>query len=188
MLLTLAAALAESGWTQDKTVNLTHGDRSRSYLLHLPTGYDSTVALPLVLDFHGLSGTSSQQAGFSGFRAQADKAKFLVAWPQGIGNSWNAGACCGTSQSEAVDDVAFAKAVVAHLFEPGRHSRGGKGMGIPVPVHPSFRHADIALPTFRGAHALRGFRLPFGSKGSPAGRPPAEWAKTRREAILFQKA
>jgi polyhydroxybutyrate depolymerase len=118
--LILAAFLAEAGWAQDRTVNLTHGGRSRSYLLHLPTGYDSTVALPLVLDFHGLSGTTSQQAGFSGFRAQSDKAKFLVAWPQGVGNSWNAGACCGTSQSEAVDDVAFAKAVVAHISSTRR--------------------------------------------------------------------
>jgi len=114
-LLILAATLSEVGWAQDKTVTLTHGGQSRSYLLHLPTGYDSTVALPLVMDFHGLSGTSSQQAGFTGFRAQADKVKFLVAWPQGIGNSWNAGACCGSAQSGAVDDVGFAKAVVAHI-------------------------------------------------------------------------
>ena len=36
-------------------------------------------------------------------------------WPDGIGNSWNAGRCCRTALEQKIDDVAFAKAIVTTL-------------------------------------------------------------------------
>lgn len=116
-LLALAGVLLwGSGWAQDRTVTLQHGGLQRSYLLHAPTGYDGSTAAPLILDFHGLTSNSSQQAFVSGFRALSNRAGFLVAWPQGIGNSWNAGTgCCGNAQRDKIDDVGFARAVVEHV-------------------------------------------------------------------------
>ncbi len=40
----------------------------------------------------------------------------VVAYPEGIGSSWNGGAaCCGQASSNNVDDVGFAKAVVEDI-------------------------------------------------------------------------
>ena len=41
----------------------------------------------------------------------------LVAYPDGIGSSFNAGACCGTASSSNVDDVGFARELVRDLSE-----------------------------------------------------------------------
>jgi polyhydroxybutyrate depolymerase len=45
----------------------------------------------------------------------ADARGFLVAFPQGIGQSWNAGDCCGQATATNVDDMGFFDAIVAHL-------------------------------------------------------------------------
>jgi polyhydroxybutyrate depolymerase len=110
------AALAALAWPQgDPTVNITHGGRARSYILHVPASYRGTP-VPLVLDFHGYTSNAAEQAYVSGFKARSDLAGFIVAWPEGIGSSWNAGAgCCGDALNGQVDDVGFAKAVVEKI-------------------------------------------------------------------------
>ena len=45
------------------------------------------------------------QANVSGFRAKSDQEGFVVAWPQGVSNSWNGYGCCGTADSQNIDDV-----------------------------------------------------------------------------------
>jgi polyhydroxybutyrate depolymerase len=85
---------------------------ARSYDLFVPSGYDPDVAAPLVLNFHGLLGWPVQQAEFSGFDASAEPRGMLVAYPAGIGSSFNSGACCGDAYAQDVDDVGFARALV----------------------------------------------------------------------------
>ena len=89
---------------------------NRSYTVYAPAGYDGSER-PLVIDIHGYTGTGSQQAGFSGFKSLADSEGFLVAWPEGSSNAWNAGICCGTPQSQGVDDVGFIREVVARISD-----------------------------------------------------------------------
>lgn len=85
---------------------------SRSYDLFVPASYDPAAHAPLVLNFHGLLGSPSQQASFSQFNDAANTHGMLVAYPEGIGQSFNAGVCCGQASSTNVDDVAFARALV----------------------------------------------------------------------------
>jgi len=85
---------------------------SRAYDLFVPTSYDPTLDAPLVVNFHGLLGSPSQQADFSQFNGAAEDHGMLVAYPDGIGASFNAGVCCGTASSQDVDDVGFARALV----------------------------------------------------------------------------
>jgi polyhydroxybutyrate depolymerase len=96
---------------------LTHAGRAREYLIYVPRGYDNTRPVPLVLNFHGATMTAEQQRDFSGMNATADAKGFVVVYPQGVGNSWNAGACCGEAQSSNVDDVGFARALLDALQE-----------------------------------------------------------------------
>jgi polyhydroxybutyrate depolymerase len=69
-----------------------------------------------VLDFHGLTSNAGQQVALSGWGAKADQQGFIVAYPNGLDASWNAGSlCCGTSLANGVDDEGFARAVVARM-------------------------------------------------------------------------
>jgi polyhydroxybutyrate depolymerase len=89
----------------------------REYELFVPVTYDPDLPSALVLNFHGLLGWPSQQADFSQFNMSAQTRGMVVAYPVGIGNSFNAGLCCGEAQSSGVDDEAFARALVAALIE-----------------------------------------------------------------------
>ena len=96
----------------DHTLELDHGGLTRTALLHVPPGYDDGVATPLVVNFHGLSSNAGQQVLFSGMNATADAEGFIVAYPEGVMNSWNAGECCGGAQEQGIDDVGFVRALV----------------------------------------------------------------------------
>ena len=91
------------------------GSAARTSILHAPPGYDGTKALPLILSFHGFSSNGPEQALLTRMNAAADAHGFLVAYPEGIASSWNAGKCCGTSWANAVDDIGFVKALVEKL-------------------------------------------------------------------------
>ena len=89
----------------------------RSFLLYLPTGYDSGKPLPLVLVLHGAFSSAGQTEEETGFSRLAEQEKFIVAYPEGVGlfglfQHWNAGHCCGPAVADGVDDVAFLDEVV----------------------------------------------------------------------------
>src|SRR5215510_14333319 len=113
-----AAAISQGGLVPgETTMSITVGGRNRTFLLHVPPSYTGQVPVPLVLDLHGFTSNSSQQAGLSGFREKSNKVGFIVAWPQGVRNSWNAYGCCGTADFLRIDDPAFLRAVVARISQ-----------------------------------------------------------------------
>jgi len=89
------------------------GTTSRSYYLHIPAKYDGTKPAPLVVDFHGLGGDGTSEAGSNPYKPVIDPEGVVSAYPDGAngtnGTGWNLGTglCC-----TSVDDVAFAKALV----------------------------------------------------------------------------
>jgi polyhydroxybutyrate depolymerase len=87
------------------------GTTSRSYYLHIPTKYDGTKPAPLVVDFHGLGGDGTSEAGSNPYKPVIDPEGVVSAYPDGAngtnGTGWNLGPCCTST-----DDVAFAKALV----------------------------------------------------------------------------
>ncbi len=92
-------------------VDFTHDGRERGAVLHAPTSY-AGQAVPLVINFHGRNTTTGQQSLLSGMNAHADMEGYAVVYPEGIGNTFNAGFCCGEAQAQNVDDVGFARAVI----------------------------------------------------------------------------
>jgi len=117
VLLPAAAGAVFAPGTNART--LTHDAVLRSYNVYAPASYDGQSAVPLVVDIHGLSSTAQQQQGLSGWQAKADEIGFLVAYPEGLDNSWNAGVCCGQSMADDVDDVGFLTAVVTAIEAEG---------------------------------------------------------------------
>lgn len=103
----------------DQIHTLQFGGQTRSYILHVPPSYTGKFPAPLVIDMHGWFSTASQQALISGFRQKSDQVGFLVAWPQGLNNSWNAMDCCPPSLTSGVDDVGFIRALVSEIANLG---------------------------------------------------------------------
>lgn len=97
------------------TWTLEHAGATRSFNVHVPASYDPAVPTPLVFDFHGLTMTAAQEDLLTGMRAAGDAHGFIVVQPQGLDNSWNAGACCGMSGETQVDDVGFVLAMLDRL-------------------------------------------------------------------------
>jgi polyhydroxybutyrate depolymerase len=100
-------------------VDISFDGNSRSYELHVPASYDGSTPTPLTLNFHGVTSDGPAQRSFSDMDPVADARGFVVAYPNGIEKSWNAGLCCGTAASEEIDDVGFARAVIDDLAERG---------------------------------------------------------------------
>ena len=111
----LAGAAANAAFVPgDNLRSLESGGLTRTYRVHVPPGYDGSSPVPLVVDIHGLGSNAAQQEGISGMKGMSDAHGFLVAYPDGIDNAFNAGTCCGATDH---DDVAF-------IRDDGGHGRG----------------------------------------------------------------
>jgi len=64
-------------------VEIASGDLERTYRLFVPTSYDPAVDIPLVLNFHGYTGSSEGQARTSGLEELAESEGFIAVHPQG---------------------------------------------------------------------------------------------------------
>ncbi|MCX9155682.1 prolyl oligopeptidase family serine peptidase [Niveibacterium sp. 24ML] len=112
---------ATAGSTSEHSIDV--GGTARRYLVHLPASYNPARPTPLILAFHGGGGDMQHIAKDEhyGIVGKSDRAGFIVAFPNGTGAlgdklaTWNAGACCGKARDARVDDVAFARTVVADL-------------------------------------------------------------------------
>ncbi|WP_431235229.1 extracellular catalytic domain type 1 short-chain-length polyhydroxyalkanoate depolymerase [Mycolicibacterium psychrotolerans] len=91
------------------------GGIDRDYRLYIPEGLPKSA--PLVVMLHGWTGSAEQAQREYGWDEQADSAKFVVAYPDGVGGSWNADGCCGQASKDDVDDVGFITAAVRNITE-----------------------------------------------------------------------
>jgi polyhydroxybutyrate depolymerase len=90
---------------------LTSGQRSRTYRLFVPPGYDGHQRLPLVLDLHGSGGSSAGQARNSGLEmVSASGERFIVATLDAVDARWNV-----PIQNGRPDDVAYVSDVIDHV-------------------------------------------------------------------------
>lgn len=102
----LPAANAQTSGSQ--THHLSDGARDRTYLLHRPAQLSRQTSVPLVIMLHGGFGSRSQAQSSYGWDEQADRHGFVVAYPEGVSRSWNAGGiCCGPALRKNIDDLGF---------------------------------------------------------------------------------
>ncbi len=98
----------------DQTIQV--GDVQRTYYLHVPSSYDGTKPVPLVLVFHGGGGNGKGMEGFTGFSALADGKSFIVAYPDGIDHRWRSQPET-TPEDQKVNDVGFVSTLIDHLSQ-----------------------------------------------------------------------
>ncbi|MGE0759811.1 MAG: PHB depolymerase family esterase [Pirellulaceae bacterium] len=104
----------------DHTRTVTIGGENRTYIAHVPPGYDPQVAIPVVLAFHGGGSNSEQMVRFCRLNDKADQACFLAVYPNGTGRlarmlTFNGGNCCGFAMNNQVDDVEFTRRILDDL-------------------------------------------------------------------------
>ncbi len=103
--------------TGDSEHILIYAGEERSYILHIPPGYDPSRPSAMVLAFHGITLDAHEMIRISGFNAESDAAGFIVVYPNASGaqRSWNGGHCCGEAALNNVDDVGFVRAFIEEL-------------------------------------------------------------------------
>lgn len=100
----------------DSIRNVTVNGVERSYLLHIPPGVDGIHAVPVVFAFHGAGEQPATLQLSSGFNEVADNNRFVLAYPEGMGNTWNGGSkCCGYAVLNNIDDQAFVREMLSDL-------------------------------------------------------------------------
>lgn len=97
---------------RDPTLEVESGGRARKVVLHFPDKLDGRSRAPLVVAYHFAAGSPKLMALVSSLNGAADERGFVVAYPEGVGGSWNAGKCCGEAWKTRVDDVAFTRALL----------------------------------------------------------------------------
>jgi polyhydroxybutyrate depolymerase len=97
----------------------------RTYMLHVPPGYDKTQPAPLVIVLHGAGGNGDHMLADNGWLAKAGEKNFIVAAPNALpvrpnnsthllGNPqvWSDGSDRGNKKRGDVDDVSFIAKVI----------------------------------------------------------------------------
>ena len=106
----------------DQAGSVVYGGLRRTYLLHIPSGFDKERPWPLVFVLHGGGGDGAKVAKLTGFSAEADSARllsrgqagFIVCYPDAVNHHWNDGRQVRRfkSQRDAIDDVGFIAALI----------------------------------------------------------------------------
>ena len=89
---------------------LTSGNDTRHYLLHVPPTYQADTPTPLVINFHGYGSNSTQEEALSDMSRKADRAGFLVIYPDGLNHTWYDG-----PGANGKTDQQFVRDLIQHL-------------------------------------------------------------------------
>ncbi len=110
VLLGCAGAITNPGSTRE---SVTVNGIIRHYDVHLPAGYKSRHAVPLVILLHGHGSSGSRIERSTGMSLKADQENFIVAYPYGLGSptGWQV----LDRQPGVNNDVAFIDALIDTL-------------------------------------------------------------------------
>jgi len=119
------------GW--DETYALRVGLTDRTYRVFVPSGLGSRASRVLVM-MHPLGATPLALEKATALDRGAVRTGTVIAYPAGVGKSWNAGSCCGTAHDQNVNDVAFIDAVITDVttrypVDPAKIAVGGFSNG-----------------------------------------------------------
>lgn len=130
----------------------------RYFLVHLAPSYGNDPQ-PLVINYHGYDNTAQNTAQHTNMGAEADKAGFILVFPQGVDSppSWNAGIGAYGPTGDA-NDIQFTRDLIqyleqnycvdAHRIYVAGYSLGG---GMAYRVACTLSNQIAALATVEGA-------------------------------------
>ena len=101
-----------------ETLLMEHDDLMRSAQIYTPEGFDSTFALPVVLNFHGFGGMALDHMTYTDMATTADEQSFLLVCPQGSlldgYPHWN-NALPGPDNKSDADDLGYLTKLIQAL-------------------------------------------------------------------------
>lgn len=100
--------------TGSSLYTLEHDGVQREYRIFVPPTLTPGPST-LVVMMHGGFGSAEQAELTYGWDGQAESTGIVVAYPEGLGRSWNAGGCCGPAMKKNVDDVGFIEAMLDEI-------------------------------------------------------------------------
>ena len=102
-----------------ETRTLESGKRERVYHIHIPKRRKPSESLPVLFVLHGGGRANGKEvAKRTGFNEIADKERFVVVYPDGVGNQWNDGrgaSAFKNAKNKDVNDVAFLSELIDHV-------------------------------------------------------------------------
>ena len=134
---------------KDETVSLTVQGSSgkRTFIMHVPSTYKGDQAVPLLIDYHPIGGSSEGQMRDTKYKALTDKEGVISLYPQGttktMGPGWNVGPCCSND-----DDLEFTREMIKYVREkacidPQRIYAAGFSMGGGMSNHVACMMPDV---------------------------------------------
>jgi polyhydroxybutyrate depolymerase len=117
IVIALFVSLSALAQVPSLSGTITHEGSERAYRLYVPTVYDGSEAVPLVLNLHGYGSNAFQQELYGDFRRIADTANFIIVHPEGTldptnSQFWNSFGAMG-----GVDDVDFLSALIDSISD-----------------------------------------------------------------------
>lgn len=118
-LLLLFGICASMSVIAQQTITWDYDGIARKYKQYVPSSYDGSTAVPLVIALHGLGDNINNFQGV-GFQVVADTAGFITIYPEALvdqiltgSTAWNSGAgVAGFSLNPTVDDVGYINAII----------------------------------------------------------------------------
>jgi polyhydroxybutyrate depolymerase len=92
--------------------SINHNGVNRVYFYYTPSDYSPNQSLPLLVVLHGLTQTGGGVMDITNFNAIAEQEKFIVVYPSGLSNAWNANMNVSVSTA---DDKGFLELLIAHF-------------------------------------------------------------------------
>lgn len=107
-----------SCYLNNNAQTIIHNGLNREYVVYIPDSYDGSIAVPLLLNFHGFGGNASSYISEADMRPIAETATFILVYPQGSclngASHWNACPLGGDNKS-TTDDFGFVEALINEL-------------------------------------------------------------------------
>ena len=99
----------------DSNATIHSGGLARTFIVHLPPSY-GTQPQPLIIVYHAYSMSSVSMERYTNMDAEADKAGFIVVYPQGVDHpsSWDAGNGAYGPTGDA-NDIQFTRDMLGYL-------------------------------------------------------------------------
>lgn len=96
------------------THTIVHDNVQRSFIVHLPPGYNANTPISCVFNLHGSGMTGAQQQFYTKMDLVSNAGNFIVVYPNGLNNTWQVGSVGAYDQNTT--DVEFIGAVLDTLL------------------------------------------------------------------------
>jgi len=143
-----------------------HKLRIRTYLEYIPSSYDGSDAVPLVLVLHGGPNTAKNASMRFGVSEKAEEEGFIVVYPNGVckftsRRTWNFGFGYGSAYKFNVDDVGFIRKLIERIqsnynIDPNRIFIAGHSAGAQMSYRLASELSDIVAAIASNSGAIGG--------------------------------